>query len=71
MGKIFCGLLYQRPESVAAFFSINGSLKVNTDSPALWREAITKVAYGFMTAFPDTVVAMDSLVTKPTGTEFH
>ncbi len=24
-----------------------------------------------MTAFPDTVVAMDSLVTKPTGTEFH
>ena len=24
-----------------------------------------------MTAFPDMIVAMDSLVTKPNGTEFH
>src|SRR5258705_10826632 len=61
----------QKPEKVAAFFSTNGSLKVNADSPAVGREAITKVAQGFMTAFPDMIVAMDSLVTKSNATEFH
>ena len=61
----------QKPESVAAFFAANGSLKVNADSPAVGREAITKVVQGFMTAFPDMIVAMDSLVTNPDGTEFH
>ena len=61
----------QKAETVAAFFSPNGSLKVNDDPPAVGREAITKVAQGFMTAFPDMIVAMDSLVTKPNGTEFH
>ena len=61
----------QKPESVAVFFATNGSLKVNADSPAVGRDAITKVAHGFMTAFPDMIVAMDSLVTKPNGTEFH
>ena len=34
----------QKPASVAAFFSTSGSLKVITDSPAVGREAITKVA---------------------------
>jgi hypothetical protein len=61
----------QKPETVAAFFAPNGSLKVNADPPAVGRDAITKVTQGFMTAFPDMVVAMDSLVTKPNGTEFH
>ena len=61
----------QKPESVSAFFAPNGSLKVNTDSPAVGREAITKVAQGFMNAFPDMIVAMDSIVTNPNGTEFH
>src|SRR5436190_12236237 len=61
----------QTPESVAAFFATDGSLKVNADSPAVGREAITKVAQGFMAAFPDMIVAMDSLTTKPNGTEFH
>jgi predicted ester cyclase len=61
----------QKPESVAAFFATTGSLKVNADSPAVGRDAITKVAQGFMTAFPDMIVAMDGLVTKPNSTEFH
>ena len=61
----------QKPASVAAFFSTNGSLKVNADSPAVGREAITKVAEGFMTAFPDMIVAMDSLIINANGTEFH
>ncbi len=61
----------QKPESVAAFFSATGSLKVNANSPAVGREAITKVVQGFMTAFPDMIVAMDSVVTNPNGTAFH
>ena len=61
----------QKPESVAAFFAANGSLKVNDDSPAAGREAVTKVAQGVMMAFPDMIVAMDSIETKPNGTEFH
>jgi len=61
----------QRPESVAAFFAENGSLKVNNDPPAEGRIAIAKVADGFMRAFPDMVVTMDSLMNTSEGTEFH
>ncbi len=61
----------QKPESVAAFFATNGSLKVNDDLPAVGRDAITKVSQGFMTAFPNMIVTMDSLVAKHNGTEFH
>ncbi len=53
------------------FFSENGSLTVNDDPPAIGREAITKVAEGFMSAFPDMIVGMDSLVAKPNGTKYH
>lgn len=61
----------QKPENVAAFFAIDGSLKVNADSAAVGREAITKVAQGFMDAFPDMIVAMDSLVFNANNTAFH
>ena len=61
----------QRPESVAAFFAENGSLKVNNDPPAEGRNAIAKVAEGFMTAFPDMVVTMYNLINTSEGTEFH
>lgn len=61
----------QQPGSVAAFFSLDGSLKVNSDAPAVGRDAITKVAQGFMTAFPDMILAMDSIVTNTGGIEFH
>ncbi|MCY7311630.1 MAG: nuclear transport factor 2 family protein [Chitinophagaceae bacterium] len=61
----------QKPESVAAYFSSTGSLSVNANAPAVGREAIAKVAAGFMTAFPDMIVNMDSLVTNSNGTAFH
>jgi uncharacterized protein (TIGR02246 family) len=61
----------QKPESVAAFFASNGSLTVNNGSPAVGRIAIAKSAEGFMTAFPDIVVVMDSLLTTPDGVEFN
>ena len=61
----------QKPDSVAAYFSSTGSLSVNANTPAVGREAIAKVAEGFMTAFPDMIVSMDSMVTQPDATEFH
>ena len=54
----------QDAASVAAFFSPNGSLRVNDAAPAVGREAITAVAQGFMTAFPDMQVLMDDLTVQ-------
>ena len=61
----------QKPDSVAAYFSSNGSLSVNANAPAVGREAIAKVAEGFMTAFPDMIVSMDSLIVQSDATAFH
>lgn len=49
----------QNAASVAAFFAEGGSLKINDAAPAAGRTAITEAAQGFMTAFPDMVVAMN------------
>lgn len=51
----------QNAARVAAFFSASGSLKINDGAPAVGRTAITAAAQGFMTAFPNMVVAMDSV----------
>ncbi len=51
----------QDAASVAAFYAANGSLRVNDAEPAVGREAITEVAQGFMSAFPDMKVLMDEL----------
>ena len=61
----------QNPGSVAAFYEENGSLTVNEDAPAVGREAITQVAQGFMTAFPDMQVVMDNLSVDDNSTIFH
>jgi len=61
----------QNPESVAAFFSKHGSLRVNDDSPAVGRAAITEVARSFMTAFPDLHVAMDDLLLRGDEAEYR
>ena len=61
----------QKPESVASFFAIDGSLTVNSGEPSVGREAITKFANGFMIAFPDLKLIMDSLITKPSRTEYY
>lgn len=49
---------------MAAFFSPDGSLTINGGTPAAGRAAIAGAAQGFMTAFPDLVVAMDELVDR-------
>jgi len=51
----------QDARSVAAFYSLDGSLAVNDGSPAVGRNAIVQVAQGFMTAFPDLEVRLDDV----------
>jgi hypothetical protein len=41
----------QNPESVAAFFAENGSLRVNQGPPAVGRAAIAEVAQGSCAIF--------------------
>jgi hypothetical protein len=52
----------QDPSRVASFFAPGGSLQVNAGAPAVGRAAITEVARGFMTAFPDLQVLMDDAI---------
>src|SRR5215472_17547899 len=61
----------QDAASVAAFYSPNGSLSINGGAPAMGRSAITEVAQGFMTAFPDLRVLMDDLVVQGDGAVYH
>lgn len=61
----------QDPESVAACYAREGSLKVNGDPPAVGRTAIADVARGFMRAFPDMEVKLDDLVIQSDGVAFH
>lgn len=51
----------QRAADVAAFFAERGSLTINGGPPAVGHAAITAAAQGFMSAFPDMVVAMDGV----------
>jgi uncharacterized protein (TIGR02246 family) len=61
----------QNPESVAAFFAENGSLRVNDGPPAVGRAAIAEVARGFMRDLPDMVVTMDDVTHESDGTKFY
>jgi hypothetical protein len=66
--KAWCS---QNPESVAAFFAENGSLKVNDDAPAVGRAAIAAIAGGFMRDFPDMIVTFERLEPRGDATAFH
>lgn len=59
------------PDSLAAFYAENGSLKVNAGAPAVGRAAVRATAQDFMTAFPDMLVRMDSLVESGAKVIFH
>jgi nuclear transport factor 2 (NTF2) superfamily protein len=61
----------QKPSSVAAFYSPDGSLTVNGGTPAVGREAISAEAQGFMTSFPDLQVFFDNLLIKGDRAEYH
>ena len=49
------------PERVASFYDEEGSLTVNDGVPAIGRQAISEVANGFMTAFPDLALEFKGL----------
>jgi nuclear transport factor 2 (NTF2) superfamily protein len=66
--KAWCS---RNPESVAAFFAENSSLKVNNDAPAVGRAAITAIARGFMRALPDMILTFDKLEPRGDRTAFH
>ena len=59
------------PARVAAFFAEQGSLTINQGAPSVGRAAITAAAQGFMSAFPDMVVIMDSLETTGPAIRYH
>ena len=61
----------QKPECVASFFAENGSLQVNDGAPAVGREAIARVAQGFLRDFPDMQVTMDRVTHDPHWSAFH
>lgn len=61
----------QNAASVAAFYADDGSLTINNGTPSVGRTAITAAAQGFMTAFPDMVVAMDSIGLEGTRTVYR
>jgi steroid delta-isomerase-like uncharacterized protein len=51
----------QQPDRLASFYAEHGSLTVNDGAPSVGRAAVTVTAQGFMTAFPDMVVKLDSV----------
>lgn len=59
------------PAKLASFYAENGSLTVNGGAPAIGRPAITATAQGYMTAFPDMVVKLDSVSEEGGHTVFH
>ena len=61
----------QDPEKLASFYTGDGSLRVNAGEPSLGREAIASTARGFMEAFPDMVVTVDSVRRVDDKVEFH
>lgn len=61
----------QNAASVASFYAEDGSLQVNDAAPALGRAAITEVAQGFMTAFPDMQVFLDDLRLEDDRAVYH
>ncbi len=61
----------QNARSLADFYAPDGSLTVNAGEPAVGHETIAKTAQGFMTAFPDMLVTLDSLPVTEKGVAFH
>ena len=53
------------------FSAEDGELTVNNGKTAKGTNAITNVAKGFMEAFPDLIVSLDSLTTKSNKARFY
>jgi hypothetical protein len=60
----------REPAQFGAFYEEDGSLIVN-GSASVGRDAIVETARSYMTAFPDMVVRLDSLIEDQGATVFH
>ena len=61
----------QNPDGLAAFYAEGGSLKVNDGAASAGRAAIRATAQGYMSAFPDMIVRMDSVLHAGSKAIFH
>jgi uncharacterized protein (TIGR02246 family) len=61
----------QNPDGLASFYADSGSLIVNGSAPSVGRAAIRETAAGFMTAFPDMLVKMYSVIDRGDHAVFH
>ena len=61
----------QQPDRLASFYAGTGSLTVNGGAPSVGRAAISATAQGYMTAFPDMVVKLDSVSQEGSHAIFH
>lgn len=59
------------PEALASFYVEGGSLAVNDGAPSVGRAAIAATAGGYMLAFPDMEVRMDSVRREGGRATFH
>lgn len=66
--QVWCS---KRPNFVASFFAEDGELTINNGKTAKGTLAITNVVKGFMEAFPDMIVSLDSLITTSEKTRFY
>jgi predicted ester cyclase len=57
--------------SVAAHYSVDGSLRINDGAPSVGRNAITEAVQAFMTTFPDLQVIMDKLLMESGRALYH
>ena len=61
----------QNADELASFYAEDGTLAVNDGAPAVGRAAIAATARGFMDAFPDMVVTMDTVSRDGNRAVFH
>jgi hypothetical protein len=61
----------QNPDRLAACYADDGSLIVNNGTPSIGRPAVRATVQGFMSAFPDMRVRMDSVVRHDSTVRFH
>lgn len=55
----------------AEFYAEAATFRINEGEIATGRESIAAVGQGFMTGFPDMVVALERVVATEDGAEFH
>jgi uncharacterized protein (TIGR02246 family) len=61
----------QDASRVARYHAQDGALSVNGGLPAVGRDAITAVARGFMTAFPDLQVLLEDVLMEGDRAVYH